>query len=142
MSHKSLIADDMEVQGAFSPEMRVLMNHIYEYKKGVRNMIIFTCRKRYERFATERLKKQNIEYVVMPAGKENINIYFGRRECIGAVRMFVNRPLHELSPEEDFILGTLLGYDLCAQCERYCKRKNGCKNECNGKCDGKCINKN
>ena len=116
----------MEVQGAFSPEMRVLMNHIYEYKKGVRNMIIFTCRKRYEKFATERLKKQDIEYVVMPAGKENINIYFGRRECIGAVRMFVNRPLHELSPEEDFILGTLLGYDLCAQCERYCTRKCKC----------------
>ena len=111
MSHKSLIADDMEVQGAFSPEMRVLMNHIYEYKKGVRNMIIFTCRKRYEKFATERLKKQDIEYVVMPAGKENINIYFGRRE---------------LSPEEDFILGTLLGYDLCAQCERYCTRKCKC----------------
>ena len=126
MSHKSLIADDMEVQGAFSPEMRVLMNHIYEYKKGVRNMIIFTCRKRYERFATERLRRQDIDAIVMPAGKENINIYFGRRECIEAVRMFVNRPLNELSPEEDFILGTLLGYDLCAQCERYCTRKCKC----------------
>lgn len=126
MSHKSLVADDMEVQGAFSPEMRVLMNHIYEYKKGVRNMIIFTCRKRYEKFATERLRRQDIDAIVMPAGKENINIYFGRRECIEAVRMFVNRPLNELSPEEDFILGTLLGYDLCAQCERYCTRKCKC----------------
>lgn len=126
MSHKSLVADDMEVQGAFSPEMRVLMNHIYEYKKGVRNMVIFTCRKRYEKFATERLRRQDIDAIVMPAGKENINIYFGRRECIEAVRMFVNRPLNELSPEEDFILGTLLGYDLCAQCERYCTRKCKC----------------
>lgn len=126
MSHKSLIADDMEVQGAFSPEMRVLMSHIYEYKKGVRNMVIFTCRKRYEKFATERLRRQDIDAIVMPAGKENINIYFGRKECIEAVRMFVTRPLNELSPEEDFILGTLLGYDLCAQCERYCTRKCKC----------------
>ena len=32
----------------------------------------------------------------------------------------------------------MLGYDICAQCERYCKRKNGCKSDC----DGNCINKN
>ena len=25
-------------------------------------------------------------------------------------------------PEEDFILGALLGYDICMQCERFCKR--------------------
>ena len=32
------------------------------------------------------------------------------------------RPLQLLSPEEDFILGALLGYDICMQCERFCKR--------------------
>ena len=26
----------------------------------------------------------------------------------------------------EFILGTMLGYDLCAQCERYCERKCRC----------------
>lgn len=31
-----------------------------------------------------------------------------------------------LTPEEDFILGAMLGYDICAQCERYCKRKKIC----------------
>ncbi|WP_028910046.1 DUF2023 family protein [Prevotella sp. AGR2160] len=54
-------------------DLKVLMNHIYEYQKGVRQM--------------------------------------------------VNRPLNRLSPEEDFILGAMLGYDICAQCERYCERK-------------------
>ena len=33
-----------------------------------------------------------------------------------------------LSPEEDFILGAMLGYDICAQCERYCERKGRCAN--------------
>ena len=42
----------------------------------------------------------------------------------------------------EIILVAMLGYDLCAQCERYCKRKNGCKSECNGKCEGKYINRN
>lgn len=105
------------------PEMKVLLNHIYEYKKGVRRMILFTCNRRFEAFATQRLCHQSIDYVVQSAGKENINVYFGRRECLDAIRLFVTRPLNELSPEEDFILGAMLGYDICAQCERYCERK-------------------
>ena len=109
------------------PEMKVLMNHIYEYKKGVRRMILFTCNRRFEAYATQRLCHQSIDYVVQPAGKENINVYFGRKECLAAIRMFVTRPLNELSPEEDFILGAMLGYDICAQCERYCESKAACK---------------
>ena len=108
-------------------EMKVLMNHIYEYKKGVRRMILFTCNRRFEAFATNRLCRQSIDYVVQPAGKENVNVYFGRRECLDAIRLFVTRPLNELTPEEDFILGAMLGYDICAQCERYCERKGKCK---------------
>jgi len=105
------------------PEMKVLMNHIYEYQKGVRRMILFTCNRRLEQMATRRLERQHINYVVQNAGKENINVYFGRRECLDAIRLIVTRPLNELSPEEDFILGAMLGYDICAQCERYCERK-------------------
>ena len=108
---------------AFSPAMRVLMNHIYEYKKGVRRMILFTCNRRFEVFVTNRLGRQSIDYVVQQAGKDNVNIYFGRKECLDAIRLFVTRPLNELSPEEDFILGAMLGYDICAQCKRYCERK-------------------
>lgn len=109
-------------------EMKVLMNHIYEYKKGVRRMILFTCNRRFEQQACHRLCRQSIDYVVQPAGKENVNVYFGRRECLDAIRLFVSRPLNELSPEEDFILGAMLGYDICAQCERYCERKGRCSN--------------
>ena len=108
-------------------ELKVLMNHIYEYKKGVRRMILFTCNRRYKAFAVQRLSRQAIDYVVQPAGKENVNVYFGRRECLDAIRLFVTRPLNELSPEEDFILGAMLGYDICAQCERYCERKSKCR---------------
>ena len=104
-------------------EMKVLMNHIYEYQKGVRQMVLFTCPKKYEEYATQRLHSHNIEYVLQPAGKNNLNLYFGRKECLDAIRLIVTRPLNELTPEEDFILGTMLGYDLCAQCQRFCQRK-------------------
>ena len=104
-------------------DMKVLMNHIYEYKKGVRQMVLFTMNKRYETLALQRLDHQNIPYVLQPAGKNTVNLYFGRRECLEAIRLIVTRPLNELTPEEDFILGAMLGYDICAQCERYCERK-------------------
>ena len=107
-------------------ELKVLMNHIYEYQKGVRQMILFTCSKEYEPFVTQRLSRQNIDYVIQAAGKNNINFYFGRKECLNAIRLIVTRPLNQLTPEEDFILGAMLGYDLCAQCERYCERKTSC----------------
>ena len=103
--------------------MKVLMNHIYEYKKGVRRMVLFTFNKRYESFAIARLQHQNINYIVQPVGNDRLNLFFGKRECLDAIRLMVTKPLNQLSPEEDFILGTMLGYDLCAQCERYCERK-------------------
>ena len=105
------------------PDMKVLMNHIYEYKKGVRQMVLFTFNKRYENYATARLKRQNISYILQPVGNDRITLFFGRKQCLEAIRLMVTRPLSQLTPEEDFILGAMLGYDICAQCERYCERK-------------------
>ena len=105
------------------PDMKVLMNHIYEYKKGVRQMVLFTFNKRYEDYATARLKRQNISYILQPVGNDRIHLFLGRKQCLEAIRLMVTRPLSQLTPEEDFILGAMLGYDICAQCERYCERK-------------------
>ena len=104
-------------------DMKVLMNHIYEYKKGVRHMVLYTFNRRYEEFAIRRLERQGISYIVQPVRNDRLNLFFGKKECLDAIRMMVTRPLNQLSPEEDFILGAMLGYDICAQCERYCERK-------------------
>ncbi len=104
-------------------DMKVLMNHIYEYKKGVRQMVLFTFNKKYQDYALTRLRHQNIHYIIQPVGNDRMNLFFGKRECLEAIRLMLTRPLSQLSPEEDFILGAMLGYDICAQCERYCERK-------------------
>jgi hypothetical protein len=135
------IQSTMTTTRAIPTEMKVLMNHIYELNKGVRQMVLFTCNKKYGQQAVERLESQGIPYVLQPAGQQNLNVYFGRRECMEAIRLIVTRPLNQLTPEEDFILGAMLGYDICAQCERYCKRKGQCEGKCQGKCE-ECINRN
>lgn len=111
----------------FPTDMKVFTNHIYEYKKGVRQLVLYTMNRRYEAFACRRLERQGIAYVVMPVGVSTVNVFFGRRECLDAIRLMVTKPLNQLSPEEDFILGAMLGYDICMQCERYCERKEVCE---------------
>ncbi len=105
-------------------DLKVFLNHVYEFKKGVRQMVLYTVNRKYEEFATARLRNQKIEYLIQPVDKNKINLFFGRPECVHAIRCMVTRPLNQLTPEEDFILGAMLGYDICAQCERYCARKN------------------
>ena len=104
-------------------ELKVFLNHIYELKKGVRQMVLYTTKRKYEDFAVKRLINQKINYIIQPVGNDKINLFFGRKECINAIRFLVNQPLNKLSPEQDFILGAMLGYDICAQCKRYCDRK-------------------
>ncbi|PNE25582.1 hypothetical protein BHU16_00850 [Tannerella sp. oral taxon 808] len=113
---------------AGSAEIKVLYNHIYEYKKGVRNLILYTLNEQYVPLACERLERQRIPYLIQRAGRSNINIYFGQPECLETIRGFVSRPLNRLTPEEDFILGALLGYNICEQCKRFCtKKKRACR---------------
>lgn len=107
-------------------EVKVFLNHIYEYKKGVRSMVLCTINKAYEQLVTARLESQQICYLKQKAGARSVNVYFGKPECIQAIRLLVTRPLNQLTPEEDFILGALLGYDICVQCERFCTRKKQC----------------
>ena len=52
-------------------EMKVLMNHIYELQKGVRQMVLFTCPRQYEACTTKRLCSQNMDFVIQSAGKNN-----------------------------------------------------------------------
>lgn len=104
-------------------ELKVFLNHIYEYKKGVRRMVLYTTHRKYEEFAVKRLQDQGIDYIIQSVDDRRINLFFGKKECMEAIRLIVNRPIHELTPEEDFILGAMLGYDICIQCERFCNRK-------------------
>ncbi len=104
-------------------EFKVLSNYIYEFKKGVRNLVLYTMDVRHKEMACRRLEGAGIDYLMQRVNDRNVNFYFGEPECLNVVRSFLDRPLNKLTPEEDFILGTLLGYDLRKQCSRFCERK-------------------
>ena len=104
--------------------LKVFLNYIYELKKGIRKMALFTTHRRYRDFAIQRLESQGIDYVIQEvSGGRNVNIYFGAPECMDVVRIMIDKPLHLLTPEEDFMLGAMLVYDISVQCRRFCQRK-------------------
>ena len=88
-------------------EIRIFLNHIYEFKKGIRNMVLYTMSKEHEDFAVRRLKNQNISYMIQEIGTNKINLFFGKPECMEAMRHIITRPLNQLTAEKAFILGSL-----------------------------------
>ncbi len=102
--------------------MEVLCHHIYEYKKGLRHLVLHTMKCVEREAAEHKLSKCDIEYMVVELSNGNFNIFFGEKQCVDVVRSFGNIPLNHLSVEQDFILGIMLGYDRLAQCDRYLKR--------------------
>lgn len=105
-----------------SSGLQILRHHIYEYRKGVRNMILHTLKKREEQEAIRLLKSKKLNYLVMDVSEKKINLFFGDSDCIEIVKSFGFKPLNELSVEQDFILGIMLGYDRTNQFKRYLKR--------------------
>lgn len=104
-------------------QMKMFLHHIYEYRKGIRNLVLCTMCPTCARLLSERLERQGIDYLIRPVGEAKVNLFFGKRACLEAVRAFVDKPLNKLTPEEDFMLGAMLGYDITIQCERFCRRR-------------------
>ena len=105
-------------------DLRVFYHHVYEYKKGIRNLVLTTEKAEYKNLIKERLENEHIAYKIDDINGKNINVYFGANECVDVIKT-INPNLSELTAEEDFILGILLGYDRVKQCTRYMRIKNG-----------------
>lgn len=99
--------------------MHLLSHSIYEIRKGVRKLAMVTLRKEHLALAEARLLRTGISYTVLQTTGSQANIMLGATECIALLRSFGEENLSRFSPEQDFILGALLGYDLSQQCQRY-----------------------
>lgn len=107
--------------------MKVLVHHVYEYRKGLRSLVLHTIGSEHEADAVKKLNANDIDYIIHEVDGKKINIFFGARECVEIIRSFGHKKLNDFTDEEDFILGIMLGYSRLEQCRRYIKRKNRSK---------------
>jgi hypothetical protein len=102
--------------------MEVFRHHIYEYKKGLRRMILHTAPSCERELMEAKLRSLAIAYFIMPVAPSKINVFFGDSDCVRVIRSFNIESLSSLTREQDFILGALLGYDLKLQSRRFLSR--------------------
>ena len=96
---------------------------MYELNKGLRSLALLTTTTENFEIIKDRLERCGYEYILENLNSGYVNIFFGTAECIDVLRKFRKSSLREFSPEEDFILGVLLGYNVQQQCKRYIDRK-------------------
>lgn len=109
-----------------SENTHVFFHHVYEYKKGLRNLILHTTSQSNEAKIRAQLERKQIAYVIYPLGPDKINVFFGESICVEVIKQIGKTDLTEYTDEEDFLLGIMLGYDRKKQCERYLRRKRQC----------------
>ncbi|WP_028972926.1 DUF2023 family protein [Spirochaeta cellobiosiphila] len=102
--------------------MKILCHHIYELQKGLRNLVLHTIHKKELEKSIQKLENSHMAYVIQEVTPSRYNLFFGESECVELISQFIHKPLNEFTNEEDFILGTLLGYSRMEQCKRYLKR--------------------
>lgn len=100
-------------------ENRLFSHLLYEYKKGIRRLVLYTARIEESEVCRIKLKRSGISWHETPAKEGRINFFFGDCPCISIIKSFGDKPLNSFDEKEDFILGVLLGYDVTKQCERY-----------------------
>lgn len=113
----------MDQQASLNTISRQVLNHsLYEFSKGVRPLFMITAERADLTGLLRQVRSYQVAYYVHPVSDSKINLFFGKPLLVETARRIVNKPLFALTPEEDFILGTLLSYDREQQCERLLKR--------------------
>ena len=102
--------------------MRIVNHHLYELSKGIRPLSMLTMTVAGSAPVVTRLMSKGVAHYVHRACPTKVNVVFGQPAAVAAVRRFLTVPLCKLSPEHDFMLGILLGYDREKQCVRYLER--------------------
>ncbi|MFV0266687.1 MAG: DUF2023 family protein [Draconibacterium sp.] len=106
-----------------SADLQILTHHIYEYKKGVRNMVLHTIGRNESKEAELILKSRSICYHIQKVNTNKVNIFFGNADCVELIKSFGDISLSNYTPEQDFILGIMPGYNRDLRCRRYLQKK-------------------
>lgn len=103
--------------------MEVLSHLTYEYHKKLRSLALYTFYAPKRAEVEQWLRSRQIDYILQKVTPYKYNVFFGDQPCLDVIRHIGgDKPLTQYTPEEDFMLGIMLGYDRLEQCRRYQKR--------------------
>lgn len=106
--------------------MDVFFHLLYEHSRGLRDLALYTIAPEEQPRVESELIQEGVAYLFRPLEDGRVNVYFGHAACVDVVRSFGACPHCRLTPEQDFMLGIMLGYDRTRQCERFLARRHQC----------------
>ncbi|HMP74444.1 MAG TPA: DUF2023 family protein [Kiritimatiellia bacterium] len=106
--------------------MDVFYHLLYEHSRGLRDLALYTVSEEQRGLVEAELIHEGVSYLFRRLEDGRVNVYFGHSACVDVVRSFGECPHCRLTPEQDFMLGIMLGYDRTRQCERYLGRRKQC----------------
>lgn len=86
-------------------------------------MVLHTIGRNESKEAELILKSHSICYHIQKVNTNKVNIFFGNADCVELIKSFGDISLSNYTPEQDFILGIMLGYNRDLQCRRYLQKK-------------------
>ena len=69
-------------------DLKVFARHLYEYKKGLRRLVLYTAKAEYKGLIAEKLKRRDIPYIIQRVSIKKINVFFGKQYCIDVLNSF------------------------------------------------------
>lgn len=102
--------------------LKIFHHHLYELAKGLRPLAMMTLTSDEADAVVAELVGAATPHHVQRACRSKVNVVFGRPSAVATARRLLERRLCDLTDEQDFILGILLGYDREQQCLRYLAR--------------------
>ena len=87
-------------------------------------MVLHTMKRTEKDKAIFFLEMKEVHFWFSEVNETKINIFFGNPDCVEIVKTFQVKSLNELTPEQDFMLGIMLGYSREQQYTRYLKQIN------------------
>jgi len=65
-------------------DVKVFVHHIYEYRKGLRKLILHTAKARCKREIVKILKSKKLNHLIWPVNGQGINVIFGTWAMVNA----------------------------------------------------------
>jgi hypothetical protein len=95
--------------------MKVFCHHLYEYKKGLRDLVLHTTSATYEERISVKLLRNRIAHIIHRLENGNINVFFGNEACVRVLKLY----------SATGFLGHRFGVNTCAQGGRHERRGEG-----------------
>ena len=70
--------------------MELFKNLIYEHKKGMRDLALYTCKKEKIKYFEKLLYLTKTNYKIMHLPPNKYNIFFGNKECLNTWDIWLN----------------------------------------------------